>query len=152
MLLDSFGFIKIFNAFHYTALVIFQKHWTTLNIIFSPETTTFILWIDFWLVCDNLFFTPLGLQDTMKDTYKLQFVFFYFLVFKICNWYRGAGMGSVGCFLTCFSVFENVSSVVLSRTGNFRIDVSYMHNLFCCLRPRDMWEIREARLYCSVVL
>lgn len=61
-------------------------------------------------------------------------------------------MGFAGCFLTCFSHFKNVSSVALGRTGNFRIDISYMHDLFCCLRPWDMWEIRAARLYCSVLL
>lgn len=61
-------------------------------------------------------------------------------------------MGFICCFLTCFSVFENVSSIVLSRTGNFRIDVSYMHNLFYFMRPLDMWEIQEAQLYCSVLL
>lgn len=69
-----------------------------------------------------------GLQNAVKDTYKLQFVLLYLWFLKSVSSTKELqlGFGLAGCFLICFSVVGNVSLLVLSRTSNFKMDVSCM--------------------------
>lgn len=94
----------------------------------SPETSTLILWTDFCVIIFSFipFFFLSGAVSCYGRYLQITFCFHVSLVFKIYIWYKGAAVGLAGCFLICFSVVENVSLIVLSRTSYFKIDFSYM--------------------------
>lgn len=126
MLLDSFGLIKYLMLF---------IHWLFSKSIEQLGINVFLSWnkhtysLD-WLLCDNLFIYSFFFLSGAVSCYgrylQITFCFHVSLVFKIYIWYKGAAVGLAGCFLICFSVVENVSLIVLSRTSYFKIDFSYM--------------------------